>query len=173
MGSALADKDVNTLVQNQNATAANKDGKTALKSLEYHRQVLQSKLEEEKYGPKAPATTVTTKSTVTTSAFTSNATSNSASAATRDQNRPQSRLLANIGGVGDRQQQYVSPSDNIMSPCTAKLNALKGRVAGRAKPKSLFAQTSAKKFDGENVFGAKAAAASQPAPSEDSPQPST
>lgn len=38
----------------------------------------------------------------------------------------------------------------------------------RAKPKSLFAQTSAKKFDGENVFGAKAAAASQPAPSEDS-----
>lgn len=136
MGSALSDKDVNALVQNQDASAATKDAKTtAPKSLEYHRQVLQSKLEEEKYGPKAPATTATTKNTVTTSAFTSTATAsgtcNTASAATRVQNHPQSRLLANIGGVGDRQQQYISPSDNIMSPCTAKLNALKGRVAGR------------------------------------------
>lgn len=109
MGPALSDKDVNAPVQVQDAAAGNKDSKsTGIKSLEYHRQVLQSKMEEEK------------------------------------------------------QQQYISPSDNIMSPCTAKLNAFKGRAAGRAKPKSLFAQTSAKKFDGENVFGAKTASKNSP-----------
>ncbi|XXH00208.1 hypothetical protein Hte_006550 [Hypoxylon texense] len=189
MGSVLADKDVNALVQTQDTMAANKDGKpTGVKSLEYHRQVLQSKLEEEKYGAKTTATaTTTTKAavTTTTSAFPT-ATSTTTDAASRVQNHhhPKSRLFANIDAPGDRKkQQYISPSDNIMSPCTAKLNALKGRVAGRkplharAKPKSLFAQTSAKKFDGENVFGAKAAAAAtttRPAPSEeDGPQSSS
>ncbi|KAI0167008.1 hypothetical protein GGR52DRAFT_83498 [Hypoxylon sp. FL1284] len=164
MGSVLSDKDVNAPVQVQDAGAI-KDGKPAgAKTLEYHRQVLQSKLDEEKYGAKAKTTAITT-----TTAFSTTATrtSTTADAASRPQN-PKSRLLANVEAAGDRQnQQYISPSDNIMSPCTAKLNALKGRVAGRAKPKSLFAQTSAKKFDGENVFGAKAAAATQPAQSED------
>ncbi|KAH6611324.1 spo12 family domain-containing [Trichoderma cornu-damae] len=51
-------------------------------------------------------------------------------------------------------KQYVSPSDNIMSPCTAKLSALRNKQVTKAKPKSLFAQASAKKLQGGNVFGA-------------------
>ena len=69
-----------------------------------------------------------------------------------------------------RTKQYVSPSDNIMSPCTAKINALRNKHASkyvmligpasdtnkrRAKPKSLFAQASAKKIGGENALGAR------------------
>ncbi|KAM3502639.1 hypothetical protein MY10362_004708 [Beauveria mimosiformis] len=52
-------------------------------------------------------------------------------------------------------QQYVSPSDNIMSPCSAKINALRNKHVSKAKPKSLFAQASAKKLSGENLFGSK------------------
>ncbi|QUC22653.1 uncharacterized protein UV8b_06894 [Ustilaginoidea virens] len=52
-------------------------------------------------------------------------------------------------------KQYVSPSDNIMSPCTAKINALRNKHASKAKPKSLFAQASAKKLTGDNALGAR------------------
>ncbi|KAK9769189.1 putative Acyl-CoA dehydrogenase [Seiridium cardinale] len=95
-------RDINTHgVQMGSASA---DNKGDVKSMEYHRQVLQSKMEKEK-----------------------------------------------------DQQTYVSPSDGIMSPCTAKLNALRNKQVGKTKPKSLFAQASAKKFEGENVLGAKSA----------------
>lgn len=30
-----------------------------------------------------------------------------------------------------RTKQYVSPSDNIMSPCSAKLNALRNKQVGK------------------------------------------
>ncbi|KAI1138894.1 hypothetical protein F5Y05DRAFT_382837 [Hypoxylon sp. FL0543] len=147
MGSVLSDKDVNAPVQTQDAAATGKDGvkdgkPAGAQALEYHRQVLQSKMAEEKYG-----TNAVTKNN-TTSLPRSDATPPRATF-------PKSRLNANVGAATGRQQHYISPSDDIMSPCTAKLNAFKGRIAGRAKPKSLFAQTSAKKFDGENVFGAK------------------
>ncbi|EGX89496.1 hypothetical protein CCM_07748 [Cordyceps militaris CM01] len=52
-------------------------------------------------------------------------------------------------------KQYVSPSDNIMSPCSAKINALRNKHVSKAKPKSLFAQASAKKLSGDNLFGSK------------------
>ncbi|OTB16969.1 hypothetical protein K445DRAFT_316496 [Daldinia sp. EC12] len=104
MGAPLATKDANVSVQTQDAAAMDNGKPTSTQTLEYHRQVLHKKMEEE-----------------------------------------------------NRQQQYVSPSDNIMSPCTAKLSALKGRAVGKAKPKSLFAQTSAKKFDGKNIFGSSKA----------------
>ncbi|KAI0129215.1 hypothetical protein F4776DRAFT_159552 [Hypoxylon sp. NC0597] len=162
MSSVLSDKDVNAPVQIQDTTATKdvvKDGKpTGAQSLEYHRQVLQSKMAEEKYG----ANVITKTSTIS---FPSTA---STEAALPPAKNPQSRLLANVDAANGRQQQYISPSDNIMSPCTAKLNAFKGRIAGRAKPKSLFAQTSAKKFDGENVFGAKNASSQK-----DDSKPST
>ncbi|EFZ04417.2 spo12-like protein [Metarhizium robertsii ARSEF 23] len=94
MSAVLGDKDVNAVMDQQNAA---KD----VKSMEYHRQVFQSKMAAE-----------TTK-------------------------------------------QYVSPSDNIMSPCTAKINALRNKHASKAKPKSLFAQASVKKLNGENALGAR------------------
>ncbi|KAL2111208.1 hypothetical protein VUR80DRAFT_147 [Thermomyces stellatus] len=90
MSTVLSDKDVNQAVMAKEEAQAGE--KT--KSLEYHRQVLQSKMETEQ-----------------------------------------------------QRTQYVSPSDNIMSPCTAKLNALRNKHAGKAKPKSLFAQGVARKFD--------------------------
>ncbi|KAF4976055.1 hypothetical protein FZEAL_7233 [Fusarium zealandicum] len=92
----LASKDVNAPMSDQQMNA--KD----VKSMEYHRQVLQSKIAEE-----------------------------------------------------DTNNKYISPSDNIMSPCTAKISALRNKHAGKAKPKSLFAQTSAKKLQGDNPLGAK------------------
>ncbi|PQK14899.1 hypothetical protein BB8028_0005g04190 [Beauveria bassiana] len=94
----LSNKDVNaSMEQQQQQTAQSKD----VKSMDYHRQVFQSKMAQE------PT------------------------------------------------QQYVSPSDNIMSPCSAKINALRNKHVSKAKPKSLFAQASAKKLSGENLFGSK------------------
>ncbi|RDA94211.1 hypothetical protein CP533_0600 [Ophiocordyceps camponoti-saundersi (nom. inval.)] len=93
-GLVLGDMDVNAPVT---APEQEKD----VKSMEYHRQVFQSKMAEDKSG------------------------------------------------------KYVSPSDNIMSPCSAKINALRNKHAAKAKPKSLFAQASAKKLSGENALGAR------------------
>ncbi|KAI8239635.1 hypothetical protein K4K55_001689 [Colletotrichum sp. SAR 10_96] len=57
----------------------------------------------------------------------------------------------------ENSKDYISPSDNIMSPCTAKLNALRNKQVGKVKPKSLFAQASAKKVGGSNLFSSKTA----------------
>ncbi|EON98689.1 putative spo12-like protein [Phaeoacremonium minimum UCRPA7] len=92
----LSAKDVNATMTSQESNS-----KSSIKSMEYHRQVLQSKMEEA------------------------------------------------------QTKQYISPSDNIMSPCTAKLNALRNKQVGKVKPKSLFAQASAKKLEGEGLFGTK------------------
>ncbi|CEJ80760.1 Putative BNS1 protein [[Torrubiella] hemipterigena] len=91
----LGDKDVNAAIEQQSTLV--KD----VKSMDYHRQVFQSKMAQE------PA------------------------------------------------KQYISPSDNIMSPCSAKINALRNKQVTKAKPKSLFAQASAKRLAGDNIFGAK------------------
>ncbi|RKF63087.1 putative spo12-like protein [Erysiphe neolycopersici] len=47
---------------------------------------------------------------------------------------------------------YVSPSDTIMSPCTAKLSAYRNKQVGKAKPKSLFAKTSSKSIGSSGNF---------------------
>ncbi|KAH8898501.1 hypothetical protein GQ53DRAFT_742516 [Thozetella sp. PMI_491] len=105
--SALSIKDVNAPM----AVPISQDteAKPNVKSMEYHRQVLQSKIAEQ-----------------------------------------------------GANKQYISPSDNIMSPCTAKLNAFRSKQVGKVKPKSLFAQASAKKLEGEALFGKPK---SPPAPS--------
>ncbi|CAM1508113.1 Fc.00g049610.m01.CDS01 [Cosmosporella sp. VM-42] len=91
----FADKDPNAAMAEQ--IPAQKD----VKSMEYHRQVLQSKMAQE-----------------------------------------------------ESTDKYISPSDNIMSPCTAKINALRNKHASKVKPKSLFAQASSKKLQGDNSLGA-------------------
>ncbi|WYZ38807.1 hypothetical protein EsH8_III_000721 [Colletotrichum jinshuiense] len=113
----LADKDVNVAVV-ANDPQATKD----VKSMEYHRQVLQSKIEQEKYDDP------------------------------RTRNRQNQALNSD---VLNRSKTYISPSDNIMSPCTAKLNALRNKQVGKVKPKSLFAQASAKKIEGDSLFGSR------------------
>ncbi|KAK4105090.1 hypothetical protein N658DRAFT_504597 [Parathielavia hyrcaniae] len=69
---------------------------------------------------------------------------------------------------------FISPSDNIMSPCTAKLSAFRNKQVGKVKPKSLFAQASAKKLEaaegaatGAPLFGSKPA----PAPAQTAANP--
>ncbi|KAF2841738.1 hypothetical protein M501DRAFT_1001019 [Patellaria atrata CBS 101060] len=113
----LADKDINSKL------AAPQDEKEKPKSMEYHRRVLQSKIEEGQYDSQArgSATTITSDRT----------------------NRAQ--------------QIYVSPSDNIQSPATQKLNAFKNKHAmKKSKPQTLFAKASTKKIDaagGTEMFG--------------------
>ncbi|KAK1835346.1 hypothetical protein QBC39DRAFT_250207 [Podospora conica] len=102
--SALADKDVNAAV-----AAPAQDSTADVKSMEYHRQVLQSKIDNQ-----------------------------------------------------SESKQYISPSDNIQSPCTAKLSAFRNKQVGKAKPKSLFARASSKKIDdatagGGGLFGSVSA----------------
>ncbi|KAI0434685.1 hypothetical protein F5Y09DRAFT_295367 [Xylaria sp. FL1042] len=186
MGSTnvLSEKDANNSLKNLAGTGANK---TDIKSMEYHRQVLKSKMEEEKYGHTATATaTTTTTTTITISSIAAGASSglgtttavNPLMASSSSSQKIIHRTLAglsadpNASGIRSSVQQYISPSDNIMSPCTAKLNALKSRHAGKAKPKSLFAQASAKKFVGENVLGARSAAQAPPAKPSGDNQPS-
>ncbi|KAJ4863885.1 spo12 family domain-containing protein [Trichoderma breve] len=63
----------------------------------------------------------------------------------------------------DGVKQYVSPSDTIMSPCTAKLSALRSKQVTKAKPKSLFAQASSKKLNNdENLIGTRPAQLDNP-----------
>ncbi|KAI1180886.1 hypothetical protein F4777DRAFT_527380 [Nemania sp. FL0916] len=180
MGSSsiLSEKDANNSLKKPAGTGA---GKPEIKSLEHHRQVLKSKMEEEKYGHHSSTTNTNNSSTNSTTAGTSTSSpgpgpgpaiavpADAADAAAKPpvSSSPQMTTIIHrmtrlglpadptASGACSSTHQYVSPSDNIMSPCTAKLNALKGRQAGKAKPKSLFAQASAKKFVGENVFGAR------------------
>ncbi|KAF1948714.1 hypothetical protein CC80DRAFT_430901 [Byssothecium circinans] len=48
----------------------------------------------------------------------------------------------------NRITQFVSPSDDIMSPATRKLSAHRGRnILKNSKPKTLFMRTSAKSYE--------------------------
>ncbi|BDD62059.1 hypothetical protein MPDQ_001812 [Monascus purpureus] len=61
-------------------------------------------------------------------------------------------------GTEDRQSQatYVSPSDDIMSPCTKKLSDIKGkRFKTAKKPQSLFAKLGKKNFEQSSMAAAK------------------
>ncbi|GAB1314395.1 hypothetical protein MFIFM68171_04605 [Madurella fahalii] len=103
----LAAKDVNTSMPVQPGVPET-DSKPDVMSMEYHRQVFQSKMDQ------------------------------------------------------GENKTYISPSDNIMSPCTAKLSAFRSKQVGKVKPKSLFAQASAKKLgtggsSGGDLFGSKPA----------------
>ncbi|KAI1183461.1 Spo12 family-domain-containing protein [Nemania serpens] len=176
MGSSnvLSEKDANNSLKNLAGTGATKG---EIKSMEYHRQVFQSKMEEEKYGHAASTANTTTTTTTTTiicipttavgtPAGSGTTTVVATAAAAKPSLASSSKMIIhrtragrpadpNASGTRSSTHQYISPSDNIMSPCTAKLNAFKSRQAGKAKPKSLFAQASAKKFVGDNVFGAR------------------
>ncbi|KAI9887809.1 MAG: hypothetical protein M1823_000331 [Watsoniomyces obsoletus] len=105
----LSDRDINapvgTTTSNEakdgssNTNNINKPGASSSSTLEYHRQVLQSKLSDDKSN-----------------------------------------------------QQYISPSDNIMSPCTAKLSAYRSKHF-KAKPQSLFGKATSNGAKGSGVNG--------------------
>ncbi len=100
----LADKDINAPT---NIEIHNKDGgKGDVKSMEYHRQILQSKLDEGQY-------------VVFSFLFFLLAIEASVVSS------------ANMIFVRRRgKQTYVSPSDTLMSPCTAKITALRTKQIG-------------------------------------------
>jgi hypothetical protein len=91
----LADKDINAPATN----GAPAEGAKDVKSMEYHRQVLQSKLNEDQYVLLVFDTP------------------------------PFSLAPTNKSTRG--KQTYISPSDNIMSPCTAKLSAYRSKQVGK------------------------------------------
>jgi hypothetical protein len=92
----LADRDVNAAAQQH----ADVNAKSEVKSMEYHRQVLQSKLEESKYVH-----------SITISLHSLGA--------------------LNFNDARRGKQTYISPSDTIMSPCTAKLSAYRNKQVGK------------------------------------------
>lgn len=97
----LGDKDVNTFVEQHQQHSDAKD----VRSMEYHRQMFQSKMANEPYVAHAPPTTRSSLGGITSGA----------------------RLTDAVF----RNKQYVSPSDNIMSPCSAKINALRNKHASK------------------------------------------
>lgn len=123
--SALAPKDVNMPVVADKAV----DGKPEVKSMEYHRQMLQSKMAQEKYEPAAAATSAASEQPSSQHA--------SPSPTSRTAPHPASHLAqfhAHQGLTSNpahRSSTYISPSDNIMSPCTAKLTALRNKNIGK------------------------------------------
>lgn len=101
--SALTSKDVNASV----AASVAQDPKAAasadVKSMEYHRQVLQSKIDNKsEYASPFPPFPLP--------------------------NSSHQRLTRQ---PITRTKQYISPSDNIQSPCTAKLSAFRNKQVGK------------------------------------------
>lgn len=169
----LGDKDINASIEQQQQQS--KD----VKSMDYHRQVFQSKMAQEPYVHRKAASAPSSRSTTTTSSpscfdledmYYSNATiitnssdasscfaagassypsppaslasdaeasSSSSSSFSIPSSSPSSasptpsitampRFPTNKSLVAST-KQYVSPSDNIMSPCSAKINALRNK----------------------------------------------
>jgi hypothetical protein len=151
MSGILSNKDVNAPMLTTEQQPATK----SIKSMEYHRQILHSKMEAEK---SVTALSSTNPSLSPPShhhhhhqAASSEATEhpplplpNSVihNKITRpDENNPEishgndgltNTALSSVALRRLRQnKQYISPSDNIMSPCTAKLNALRNKQVGK------------------------------------------
>ncbi|KAI4944642.1 hypothetical protein J4E91_008647 [Alternaria rosae] len=95
----LSPRDTNAQVKPMSSPEKNAEKKDS-KSLDYHRQVLQSRLDN------------------------------------------------------GQEQKFVSPSDEIMSPATQKLQAFKTKHAmKKSKPQTLFKKTSAKNFESNKGSG--------------------
>jgi hypothetical protein len=114
----LSERDPN-IAQSPEKNRSTGDGKQqdACKSLEYHRQLLESRLKESK---SVNTTNDDAKSQPTVASFGSNH--------TRHIHIHQAHIVRSLSR---NQQNYVSPSDNIMSPATAKLAAFKNRHVKR------------------------------------------
>jgi len=106
MSGVLSNKDINVPM-----LAAEQPTGKPIQSMEYHRQVLQSKMDAEQ-------------SVQRLSFFPPN-TRNGASLTHPE--RPRWTFYP----YNRQNKQYVSPSDNIMSPCTAKLTALRNKQVGK------------------------------------------
>ncbi|KAF2418920.1 hypothetical protein EJ08DRAFT_48109 [Tothia fuscella] len=114
----LTERDTN--VKQPVAVPNTGDDKPNVKSMEYHRQVLESRLKEGK--------------------------SVTSSHSSLD-NNPQAAEAVQDFEITENQQTYISPSDTIQSPATQKLAAFKNKHIKAARPQSLFAKTASKNVD--------------------------
>lgn len=101
--SALAAKDANVPM----SASDNNDSVDVKKDMEYHRQVLKSKMEAQEY------------------AFTLHHPQGRRNDAQFFSNSDARFHLSRSGN------NYISPSDEIMSPCTAKLSAMRNKQVGK------------------------------------------
>lgn len=74
--------------------------------------------------------TITTTTTITTASTAKNGSSHRDVFSERQASVSHTNMLTTMRDE-KRQKQYVSPSDDIMSPCTAKLSALRSKQAGK------------------------------------------
>ena len=117
MASVLGDKDINASMEQQ--TQQQQQTKD-VKTMDYHRQILQGKISQEPYvRDKALQPAAVNSSSSSSSSSTSDDTNSSS---TMDKPRRPTNM-----SFASRAKQYVSPSDNIMSPCSAKINALRNK----------------------------------------------
>lgn len=167
--SALTAKDANVPMP---ATETS-DTAGPIKNMEYHRQILKSKMEAQEYAHASHP---------------------------QQQDFRGSDVVSHLSRSGNN---YISPSDEIMSPCTAKLSAMRNKQVGkyvlvaslsplarlsqalpsflhmlgtdhllhRMKPKSLFAQASSKKLQSSSdlgsLFGGKASPPASASPTKE------
>ena len=98
-----------------------------VKSMEYHRQVLKGKLEDESYVP-----------LFQTPSFEIKEKEERAKGKGKSKGKGMKMDMLIIGWTIRAANKYISPSDNIMSPCTQKLSALRGKQFGKFVPPFLF-----------------------------------
>lgn len=110
-GNVLAAKDTNVTMGGTAEADAN------IKPMEYHRQVLQSKMQAQKY-----------ENTTTAGAAAGAPAPDAATATAAAAPHP---AVSKLTSGDSSSNNYVSPSDEIMSPCTAKLNALRNKQVGK------------------------------------------
>ncbi|TLD23582.1 hypothetical protein E2P81_ATG08926 [Venturia nashicola] len=116
-----------------------KDSKEAPKSLEYHRQMLESRLKGEKLVPD-----ISLQSSSSTNATTTTTTNSSGAGAGVAKVVPGITHAYRFLPLSSAEKAYVSPSDTIQSPATQKLAAFRTKHLKAAKPRSLFAKTTTK-----------------------------
>ncbi|QDS70365.1 hypothetical protein FKW77_009065 [Venturia effusa] len=115
----------------------------APKSLEYHRQMLESRLKEDKL---VPGISLQSSSSLNTDAATGTTGTTNAGVGVGVTKVvvPGIAHAHHLVALSSSSQTYVSPSDTIQSPATQKLAAFRTKHIKAAKPRSLFAKTTAK-----------------------------
>lgn len=117
----LAARDINasapTVNHSETKPTSDEDGNmNKPKTMEYHRQVLQSRIDEDKY-VQPPCFTLSTEYLAMHMAFVYKDSVDEALITT----------CLTYHSPARSKQTYISPSDTIMSPCTAKLSAYKSK----------------------------------------------
>ena len=122
MASVLGDKDINASMEQQTQQQQQQQQTKDVKTMDYHRQILQGKISQEPYVRDKALQPAAVNSSSSSSSSSSSTSDDTNSSSTMDKPRWPTNM-----SFASRAKQYVSPSDNIMSPCSAKINALRNK----------------------------------------------